>query len=80
MKTNSLTSLNSVKVALKIRVGSKKITLEELMNLKEGSVVELNREESDLVDVLMGEEVIARGEIVESGGEFSIKIKEIKRG
>ena len=79
MNSHSLTHIDNLKVPIKIRVGSRKITLKELVKLKEGSVVELNKNESDLVDILVGDEVIAKGEIIESGSEFSIKIKEIKR-
>ena len=79
MNNRTLTSINSVKVPIKIRIGNRKITLKELITLKEGSIIELNKNESDLVDILVGNEVIAKGEIIENSGEYSIEIKEIKR-
>ncbi len=70
--------INSIKIPIKVRIGEKRIKLKELLELKEGSILELNRNENDLIDLMVGEEIIAKGLIIEKEGKFAIQIKEIK--
>ena len=49
----------------------------ELFELKDRSVVKLDRLTTDPVDILLDEKVIARGKLVVAGDNFGISITEI---
>ncbi len=78
MNHNLLTSLNNINLELKIRIGSKKISIKNLSKIKEGDVIILEKDEDDLVDILIGDEMVARGKIIEKDNEFFIEIRELK--
>lgn len=40
------------------------MTLEEILELGPGAVVELNREVSEPIDLVVGDRIVARGEVV----------------
>lgn len=69
--------LANIQVKLTVEVGSAQITLQELLRLNEGSVVELNRLAGDPLDILVNGTAIAKGEVVIVGEEFGIRFGEI---
>ena len=58
-----------VPVNISLKVGSTEITIRDLVQLVEGSVVALDRESRDPMDVLVNGTLIAHGEIVVVDGE-----------
>jgi flagellar motor switch protein FliN/FliY len=75
MKNISL--ILDVQLPLRVRIGSKKMLLKDILSMDIGSVVELNQLANDPLDVLVGDKVIARGEVVIVDGNFGIQITEI---
>jgi len=69
--------LANIQVKLTVEVGSTQITLQELLRLNEGSVVELNRLAGDPLDILVNGTAIAKGEVVIVGEQFGIRFGEI---
>lgn len=51
--------------------------LAELLALSEGSVVELNRQAGELLDVMVNGTIVAKGEIVTVDGRYGIRIVEV---
>ena len=51
------------------------ITLQELKNLSEGSMIELDRFVGEPLDLVVNGEVIAQGEVVSVDNKFGLKIK-----
>ena len=69
--------LSSIPVRLSVEVGSTSLRLAEIMDLAEGSVVELDRNADDLLDILVNGALIARGEVVQVNGRYGIRVVDV---
>jgi flagellar motor switch protein FliN/FliY len=65
-------------VLLEARLGEASLSIRQLMELREGSIVELNRDLNEPVDVLLNGKLIARGKLVAHGDQFGVQITEIR--
>ena len=72
--------LQDVDVKLTVEIGSTSLTLRELLALGESSVIELDRQANELLDVFVNGTLIARGEVVVIDEEFGIRVTEIVSG
>lgn len=66
-----------VPVTVSLQVGSTDITIRDLVQLVEGSVVALDRESSEPLDVLVNGTLIAHGEIVVVDGAFGVRLTDV---
>ena len=64
----------SVPVDIIVSVGTARPTLKDLMTLEDDGIIPLDKSLDEPVDLYVGEMLIARGELVEIGGEGSGKI------
>jgi len=71
--------VKNVKVGLSVYVGGCELSVEELFDLKDGSVISLDREVGAPVDVMYDGKLIARGELVAVDDNFGVKVTEIDR-
>lgn len=71
--------VKNVKVSLSVYVGECEISVSELFDLSDGSVISLDRDIGAPVDVKYEGKVIARGELVAVEENFGVKITEIER-
>jgi flagellar motor switch protein FliN/FliY len=69
--------LADIPVRLSVEVGSTALKLAELMELAEGSVVELDRQAHELLDIMANGTLIAKGEVVTVNGRFGIRVVEV---
>lgn len=69
--------LADIPLRLSVEVGSTSLKLSELLDLSEGSVVELDRQANELLDVLVNGTLVAKGEVVTVGGRFGIRVVEV---
>ncbi|MEK6638615.1 MAG: flagellar motor switch protein FliN [Pseudomonadota bacterium] len=69
--------LACVQLRVSVEVGAASVKLSELLNLAEGSVVELDRQVNDLLDIFANGTLIAKGEIVTVEGRYGIRIVEV---
>ncbi|HSX53845.1 MAG TPA: flagellar motor switch protein FliN [Sphingomonas sp.] len=69
--------LQDVDVKLTVEIGSTTLTLRELLALGESSVIELDREADELLDVFVNGTLIGRGEVVTVGDKFGIRMTEL---
>jgi flagellar motor switch protein FliN len=69
--------LAGVSLRVSVEVGSASLRLAELLNLSEGSVVELDRQAQDPLDIFANGTLIARGEIVMVDNRHGIRVVEI---
>jgi flagellar motor switch protein FliN/FliY len=69
--------LRGVRVSLEVRLGEAKMTVDEMMALKQGAVVTLDAGLSDYVELFLNGTLVARGEIVAVGDKFAVKIAEL---
>ena len=69
--------LAGVSLRISVEVGSASLTLSELLRLGEGSVVELDRQANDHLDIIANGTLIAKGEIVEIDGRYGIRVVDV---
>lgn len=73
----NLDLLLDVGVTLSVEIGRARLTLEEVMALRRGSVIELDKLAGEPADVIVNGKLIARGEVVLLDEKFGIKINDI---
>ena len=69
--------LADIPVRMSVEVGSPSLRLAEVMDLAEGSIVELDRQADDLLDIMVNGALIAKGEVVTVNGRYGIRIVDI---
>jgi flagellar motor switch protein FliN/FliY len=73
----SLGAFGAISVRLSVEVGAIKMCLRDVLALQVGAVHTLDRRLDQPVDVLINDQLIARGEIVSIGDRFGVKLTEI---
>ena len=76
-KHANLDFLLDVPVKLTAELGNCQMTMQELLELDLGSVVQLDKPANASVDVYVNQKLVARGEVVVAEDNFGIRIKEI---
>ncbi len=76
-ETSALPFVSDIRVRMAVEVGATSIRMRDLMNLGDGSVVELDRPASDPLDIMVNGTLIARGEVVTINNRFGVRIIEI---
>lgn len=69
--------LLDVHLPVSISFGQAQLRLKDVLKLTAGSVVELNRQPEEPVEVIVNDYVIARGEVVIVDGNYAVRIQEI---
>jgi len=69
--------LADIPLRLSVEVGSTSLRLAELMELNSGSVVELDRQANELLDIMVNGTLVAKGEVVTVNGKFGIRVVDI---
>jgi flagellar motor switch protein FliN len=75
--TRNLELVMGVKLDLTLRFGQRGLTLREVLDLNSGSVVELDRNIHEPVELLLGDRTIARGEVVIVDGNYGLRVTEV---
>lgn len=78
--TNNLDLLSGVELPVTLCFGRRRLRLREVLELNAGSVVELDRQVEDPVELLLDGRVIARGEVVVVDGSYGIRVLEVVHG
>jgi len=73
----NLKLLLDVKLNLRVRIGSKKMLLKDVLSMDIGSIVELNQLANEPLEILVDDKKIAEGEVVIVDGNFGIQITSI---
>ena len=69
--------LLDVELEATLRFGSCEMPLGQLLDLGPGDVVQLDRNVSDPVDLIVGDKIVARGEVVLVNGNFGLRVTEV---
>ena len=69
--------LLDVELEAALRFGCREMPLGEILELGPGDVVELDRHVSDPVDLVVGDKIVARGEVVIVNGNFGLRVTEV---
>jgi flagellar motor switch protein FliN/FliY len=60
-----------------LQFGSREMSLRDVLELGPGDVIELDRHIADPVDLVVGDRIVARGEVVVASGNFALRITEV---
>ena len=66
-----------VELNVTLRFGQRLLTLREVLDLTSGSVVELDRQVEEPVELLLEGKVIARGEAVVIDGNYGLRVTDV---
>jgi flagellar motor switch protein FliN len=69
--------LAQIPLRLSVEIGSVSRSMQDLLDLQQGAVVVLDRPIDEPVDILANGTVIARGEVVNAGERYGVRITEI---
>jgi len=69
--------LYDIELEATLQFGSREMPLREVLELGPGDVVELDRHVSEPVDLVVGDRIVARGEVVVASGNFALRITEV---
>ena len=72
--------LMDVELGVTLRFGSRRLLLREILELNPGSVVDLDRQVKEPVDLLLDGRLVARGEVVVMDGNYGVRLTEIGPG
>ncbi len=72
-----LSLLMDVPLQVTVELGRARMTIENLLKLSQGSVVELNQVIGEPLDILVNNKLMARGEAVVVKDKFAIRIVDV---
>ena len=75
--TPGMELLLDVELEVSLRFGSREMPLGEILELGPGDVVQLDRHVADPVDLIVGDKIVAQGEVVLVNGNFGLRVTEV---
>jgi len=69
--------IKDVEVDIDIRLGGASVTINELFSWKKGSVVTLDNQLNQPVDVLLNQKVVGKGMLVACGDYYGVEITDV---
>jgi flagellar motor switch protein FliN len=75
-----LRRLSDVPIDLTVEIGRTRMTVGETLELRQGSILTLNRMAGEPVDLLVNGTPIARGEVVVIDEQFGVRITDVLGG
>ena len=76
-KVSTRDLLLEIELDATLQFGSRELSLKDVLALGLGDVLELDRNVSEPVDLVVGDRIVARGEVVIVGGNFAVLITEV---
>lgn len=76
-KDRNLKLILDIPLRVTVQLGRTKMVVSELLNLGQGSVIELNKLAGEPMEVLVNEKLIARGEAVVVNEKFGVRLTDI---
>jgi len=73
----SLDALLDVSLPVVIEIGRTQLTVQDVLNLAPGAVIELDRTVGEPVDIFVGDRRFAQGEIVVVGDQFAVRVTQL---
>lgn len=74
---NKLGMLMDVELVVTVRFGGRRMPLKDILDLCAGSVVELDQQVQEPVDLLLDGKLIARGDVVVVDGNYGLRVTEV---
>lgn len=77
MERTDVKAIMKLRVPVIVRLGSRKMSLREVMNFSPGSLIELPREVGQPLDLMVNNKIIGDGEAVKVGENFGLRVKQV---
>ena len=74
---SSIDLLRDVPLEVQAQLGKARKLVKDILKLNVGSIIELDKEAGEPVDILVNNKLIARGDVVEIDGNYGVRIIEI---
>lgn len=74
---NNLGIVGDIEVDCLVRLGTLTMTIAELRQLRQGQTLSLHQKTHEPVEILLNNQVIARGELMSSDDYFAIQVTEV---
>ena len=69
--------LMEIELDATLQFGSRELQLKDVLALSMGDVLELDRQVNEPVDLVVGDRIVARGEVVIVEGNFALLVTEV---
>ena len=73
----NLDFLLDIPLQVSVEVGRSKLLIKDLLQLREGNIIELNKLAGEPLDVYVNSRLIARGEAVVANDKFGIRLTDV---
>ncbi len=70
-------ALGDIPVQVTVELGSTELSLKEVLELAEGSIIELSRLAGEPLDLKVGGQVVAQGEVVAVDDNYGLRITNV---
>jgi len=69
--------LKDIELSVTLRFGKRNVLLNDILEISPGTVLELDQQVQEPVELLVGKKVIARGEVVVVEGNYGLRVTEV---
>ena len=70
-------TLSEIPIEVSVELGRTKLTLKEVLELAEGSIIELDRLAGEPLDLKVGGQLVAQGEVVAIDDNYGLRITNV---
>ncbi|MCL2688888.1 MAG: flagellar motor switch protein FliN [Chitinispirillia bacterium] len=74
---NTINMLLDVNIPIAVQLGQTRMSVRDLLKMKKGQVVKLNRMAGEPVDVFISKKMLAKGEITVIDDKLSVRIAQL---
>lgn len=75
--STDIQTIMKINVPLIVTVGSRRISVEDVLGLAPGSIVELNKDADEPLDILVNNKQIGTGESIKVGENFGVRLLDV---
>ena len=76
-KANNLDLILDIPLSVTVELGRSKMLINDLLQLGQGSVIELTKLVGDPLEILVNDKLVARGEVVVVNEKFGVRLTDI---
>jgi flagellar motor switch protein FliN len=73
----NLSMILDLPLRVTVELGRARVMIQDILQYGQGSVVELNKKAGDLLEITIGNQLIAKGEVVVVNEKFAVRVLEI---
>jgi flagellar motor switch protein FliN/FliY len=77
LKVQNLDFILDIPLRVSVELGRSKVVIKDLLQMAQGSVIELDKLAGEPLDVFVNGKMVARGEVVTVGEKFGVRLTDI---